>query len=168
MWSMCNMAQLIDYLTNQIFFKKILLLPCILHVTQGLVLEGCINSTTCLSTTPKVTIVQRGTGASIYIDNAAYRSFIYNKFNVSPVDIESASVALICLQQRKSFIIIRAFSDLVGGGSADSNEADTFTSLAANNSVLVLLEFIKHLSNWKHRLCFLLKFCVYCSYFSFW
>ncbi|KAM3735661.1 hypothetical protein ACB098_10G103700 [Castanea mollissima] len=64
---------------------------------EGLVLEGCINSTTCLSTTPKVTRVHRGTSASIYVDNAAYRSFIYNKFNVSPVDMESASVALICL-----------------------------------------------------------------------
>ncbi|KAK9983863.1 hypothetical protein SO802_033388 [Lithocarpus litseifolius] len=114
---------------------------------EGLVLEGCINSTTCLSTTPKVTTVQRGTSASIYLDNVAYRSFIYNKFNVSPVDMESASVALICLQQIKPFIVIRAISDLAGGGSADSNEADTFTSLAANNSVLVLLEFIKHLSN---------------------
>ncbi|KAL4603411.1 hypothetical protein ACB092_10G122600 [Castanea dentata] len=114
---------------------------------EGLVLEGCINSTTCLSTTPKVTTVHRGTSASIYLDNAAYRSFIYNKFNVSPVDMESASVALICLQQRTPFIIIRALSELVGGGSANSNEADTFTSLAANNSVLVLLEFIKHLSN---------------------
>ncbi|KAM3687789.1 hypothetical protein ACJW31_10G101000 [Castanea mollissima] len=114
---------------------------------EGLELEGCINSTTCLSTTPKVTRVHRGTSASIYLNNAAYRSFIYNKFNVSPVDMESASVALICLQQRTPFIIIRALSDLAGGGSANSNEADTFTSLAANNSVLVLLEFIKHLSN---------------------
>nr|POE57381.1 bark storage protein a [Quercus suber] len=106
---------------------------------EGLVLEGCINSTTCLSTTPKVTTVQRGTSASIYLDNAAYRSFIYNKFNVSPVDMESASVALICPKENLSL--------LLGLSSADSNEADTFTSLAANNSVLVLLAFIKHLSN---------------------
>ncbi|KAM4086447.1 hypothetical protein ACJW30_10G102200 [Castanea mollissima] len=113
---------------------------------EDLVLEGCINSTTCLTTTPKVTRVQRGTSASIYLDNAAYRSFIYNKFNVSPVDMESASVALICLQQRKPFIAIRALSDLAGGGSADSNEADTFTSLAATNSVTVVLKFIELLA----------------------
>ncbi|KAM3687788.1 hypothetical protein ACJW31_10G100900 [Castanea mollissima] len=113
---------------------------------EDLVLEGCINSTTCLTTTPKVTRVQRGTSASIYIDNAAYRSFIYNKFNVSPADMESASVALICLQQRKPFIAIRALSDLAGGGSADSNEADTFASLAATNSVTVVLKFIELLA----------------------
>lgn len=90
--------------------------------------------------------VERGTSASIYLDNAAYRGFIYNKFNVSPVDMESASVALICLQQRVPFIAIRALSDLAGGGSADSNEADTFITLASKNSVTAVLEFVKLLS----------------------
>lgn len=113
---------------------------------ESLTLDGCINSTTCLSTTPKVARVQRGTSASIYLDNAAYRGFIYQKFNVSPVDMESASVALICLQQKVPFITFRALSDLAGGGSADSNEADTFSSLAATNSVTVVVEFIKLLS----------------------
>lgn len=104
-----------------------------------------MNSTTCLDETPKVIRVYRGTSASIYLDNAAYRGFIYNKFDVSPVDMESASVALICFQQRVPFIVIRALSDLAGGGSAESNEAATFTSLAANNSVKVVVEFTKAL-----------------------
>ena len=38
----------------------------------------------------------------------------------------SAFVALICLQQRKLFIVIKALSDLAGGDSGDSNEADTY------------------------------------------
>lgn len=61
--------------------------------------------------------------------------------------MESAAVALICLQQRLPFITIRALSDLAGGGSAQSNEASTFTSLAANanNSVTVVVEFINNL-----------------------
>ncbi|PON37274.1 Nucleoside phosphorylase [Parasponia andersonii] len=113
---------------------------------KDLTLERCVNSTTCLSTTPKVYTVRRGTSASIYLDNAAYRSFIYNKFNVSPVDMESAAVALISLQQRVPYIAIRALSDLAGGGSADSNEADTFISLAADNSIIALLAFVKQLS----------------------
>ncbi|EOY29721.1 Phosphorylase superfamily protein isoform 2 [Theobroma cacao] len=114
--------------------------------TNDLKLEGCLNSTTCLDEQPRVVTVQRGTSGSVFLDNAAYRSFIYSKFNVSPVDMESASVALICLQQRVPFIIIRALSDLAGGGSAESNEADIFTSLAANNAVTVVMEFIKQLS----------------------
>ncbi|XP_050263996.1 bark storage protein A-like [Quercus robur] len=84
---------------------------------EGLVLEGCINSTTCLSETPKVTIVQRGTSTSIFLSNFAYRNFIYNKFNVSPVDMKNAFVALICLQQRKPFIAFRAIFSQPDRGS---------------------------------------------------
>ena len=35
-------------------------------------------------------------------------------------------VALICLQQRKLVIVIRALLDLASGDSGDSNEADTY------------------------------------------
>ncbi|KAK1286406.1 hypothetical protein QJS10_CPB20g00664 [Acorus calamus] len=94
-----------------------------------------------------ITTVYRGTSASIYLDNAAYRSFIYDKFGVSPVDIENASVALICAQQGVPFIVIRALSDLTGGGLAQSNEVDTFTPIAATNSVRVVVESIKKLGS---------------------
>ncbi|PON37270.1 Nucleoside phosphorylase [Parasponia andersonii] len=59
---------------------------------------------------PEVYTVGRGTSASIYLDNAAYRSFIYKKFIVSPLDMESAAVALTSLQQRVPYIAIRALS----------------------------------------------------------
>ncbi|CAK8568850.1 unnamed protein product [Lathyrus sativus] len=113
---------------------------------EDMKLEACIDSDTCLTTTPKVLLVERGTSSGFYLDNAAYRTFIHDKFNVSPVDMESASVALVCLQQRIPFIAIRALSDLAGGGTAESNEADTFVSLAATNSVAVVVEFVKLLS----------------------
>ncbi|KAA8521809.1 hypothetical protein F0562_012482 [Nyssa sinensis] len=108
---------------------------------EGMKLDGCINSTTCLSTTPKVASVLRGASASIFIENAAYRSFIQGKFNVSVVDMESAAVALVCFQQRVPFITFRALS---GDGSA--RPSTTFASLAVNNSVRVVVEFIKNFS----------------------
>ncbi|KAL8499210.1 hypothetical protein ACS0TY_022256 [Phlomoides rotata] len=119
------------------------------YSTKGVQLENCLNATECLSYHPKVVRVSRGTSASIYLDNAAYRSFIYDKFQVSPVEMESAAIALVCHQQRVPFIIFRALSDLAGGGSAESNEADAFTPLAATNSVVVVVEFIKRLGGVK-------------------
>ncbi|KAK9068398.1 hypothetical protein SSX86_012511 [Deinandra increscens subsp. villosa] len=119
---------------------------------EKLKLENCVNATTCLSTPPKVTTVQRGTSANIYLDNAAYRGFLYNKFNISPVEMESAGVALTCYQQKVPFITFRALSDLAGGGSATSNEADTFSGLTANNSVLVTVEFIKLLGGYDRKM----------------
>ncbi|EEF48224.1 conserved hypothetical protein [Ricinus communis] len=108
---------------------------------QGLKLEGCVNST-CLPRTPVVVRVKKGVSANVFVDNSAYREFLNSKFNATPIDMESAAVALICQQQRTPFIAIRALSDLAGGGSAVSNEAGIFASLAAQNSVAALLRFI--------------------------
>ncbi|XP_010254051.1 PREDICTED: bark storage protein A [Nelumbo nucifera] len=108
---------------------------------EGMELEGCINST-CLPRTPRVIRVERGASANTFVDNAAYRQFLNSKFNVTAIDMESAAVALICLQQRTPFIAIRALSDLAGGGSSLSNEAGMFAPLAAQNAVSVLLRFV--------------------------
>ncbi|XP_068325654.1 bark storage protein A-like isoform X1 [Pyrus communis] len=114
---------------------------------EDLQLERCLNSTTCLPHIPKVSRVERGTSASIFLSNAAYRSFLFDKFNISPLDMESASVALVCLQQRVPFIVIRALSSSSSGsGSSDPNEAAKFISLASKNSVMAVVEFIRQLS----------------------
>ncbi|KAA8534946.1 hypothetical protein F0562_029949 [Nyssa sinensis] len=47
---------------------------------EGMKLEGCVNST-CLPRTPIVTRVERGVSANVFVDNAAYREFLYSKFN---------------------------------------------------------------------------------------
>lgn len=106
-------------------------------------LEKCINATTCLPREPKVARVRMGVSANIFIDNGAYRKFLSYKFNVTPIDMESAAVALICYQQKIPFIAIRALSDLAGGGSAISNEAPNFAPLAAQNAVTALIKFVQ-------------------------
>lgn len=90
--------------------------------------------------------VERGISANVFVDNAAYREFLHSKFNATAIDMESAAVALVCLQQRTPFLAIRALSDLAGGGSSISNEAAIFAPLAANNAVNVLLKFISLLN----------------------
>ncbi|XP_065848629.1 bark storage protein A [Euphorbia lathyris] len=109
---------------------------------QGVKLSACVNSTNCLPRTPVVVRVKNGISGNIFVDNSGYREFLSSKFNATPVDMESAAVALICYQQRTPFIAIRSLSDLAGGGSAISNESDMFSSLAAQNAVLALLKFI--------------------------
>ncbi|XP_057447169.1 bark storage protein A [Lotus japonicus] len=104
-------------------------------------LGGCVN-TTCLPRKPIVVRVHRGVSANVFVDNRAYREFLNSKFDVTPIDMESAAVALVCLQQKTPFIAFRSLSDLAGGGSALSNEADVFSSLASQNAVDVLIKFI--------------------------
>ncbi|XP_027176945.1 bark storage protein A isoform X1 [Coffea eugenioides] len=112
---------------------------------EGIKLEGCLNST-CLPRRPLVTRVERGISANVFVDNVAYREFVYTKFNATAIDMESAAIALVCLQQRTPFLTIRALSDLAGGGSSTSNEAAIFAPLAAHNAVVVLLKFISLLN----------------------
>ncbi|KAK7272707.1 hypothetical protein RJT34_29492 [Clitoria ternatea] len=108
-------------------------------------LGNCVN-TTCLPRRPIVLRVEKGVSANVFVDNKAYREFLNHKFNATAIDMESAAVALVCLQQKKPFIAIRALSDLAGGGSALSNEADVFSSLASQNAVDVLISFISLLN----------------------
>ncbi|KAJ0031556.1 hypothetical protein Pint_13216 [Pistacia integerrima] len=108
---------------------------------KSLKLGGCVNET-CLPRTPMVVRVRRGISANVLLDNSAYRQFLNSKFNATPVDMETAAIALVCHQQNISFIAFRSLSDLAGGGSALSNEAAIFGSLAAQNAVDALLRFI--------------------------
>ncbi|CAN6344840.1 unnamed protein product [Urochloa humidicola] len=118
---------------------------------EGLELERCVvagNGTaattrTCLPRRPAVARVERGCSASVFVDNAAYREFLRSRFGVTAVDMETAAVALVAMQQGKPFIAVRALSDLAGGGAAgSSNEAVVFAPLAAKNAVTVVVELI--------------------------
>ncbi|GAU42943.1 hypothetical protein TSUD_142800, partial [Trifolium subterraneum] len=71
---------------------------------------------------PIVVRVKKGVSANVFVDNRAYRDHLKSKFDVTPTDMESAAVALVCFQQKIPFIAIRALSDLAGGGSALTNE----------------------------------------------
>ncbi|KAJ7519756.1 hypothetical protein O6H91_20G054600 [Diphasiastrum complanatum] len=112
------------------------------HQLKDLPLQSCINSTSCLSSKPKIVFDLHGASANVFLDNAAYRSFLSTKFSISLVDMESAAVALVSLQNEVPFIAIRSMSDLAGG-SVHSNEAIVFGGLAAQNAVDVVVKFIK-------------------------
>ncbi|KAL6596203.1 hypothetical protein ACP70R_047567 [Stipagrostis hirtigluma subsp. patula] len=109
---------------------------------EGLELPACVNATTCLPRAPRVARVPRGCSANVYTDNASYRQFIRSRFGCTPVEMESAAVALVAHQLGVPFLTIRSLSDLAGGGSSLSNEAATFIDIAAKNAVDVMLKFV--------------------------
>ncbi|KAJ1274973.1 hypothetical protein BS78_05G100600 [Paspalum vaginatum] len=108
---------------------------------ESLELPACVNAT-CLPRAPRVTRVPRGCTANVYTDNASYRRFIRAHFGCTPVEMESAAVALVAHQLGVPFLTIRSLSDLAGGGSSLSNEAATFLAIAAQNAVYVMLKFV--------------------------
>ncbi|RLM92342.1 hypothetical protein C2845_PM08G00570 [Panicum miliaceum] len=104
-------------------------------------LEG-LELPACLPRPPKVARVPRGCSANVYTDNASYRQFLRAHFRCTPVEMESAAVALVAHQLGVPFLTIRSLSDLAGGGSSLSNEAATFLAIAAQNAVDVMLKFV--------------------------
>ncbi|CAM0880536.1 unnamed protein product [Alopecurus aequalis] len=111
---------------------------------EGMELPACVNATTttCLPRAPRVTRVSRGCSGNVFVDNARYRQFLRAKFGCTPIEMESAAVALVAYQQGVPFLTIRSLSDLAGGGSALGNEASTFIGIAAQNAVDVMLKFV--------------------------
>jgi hypothetical protein len=64
-------------------------------ILQGMELERCVNSSVCLSRKPKLVVGLRGSTANIFVDNAAYRDFLYQTYAVSSVDMESSAVVMV-------------------------------------------------------------------------
>ncbi|KAL3681287.1 hypothetical protein R1sor_024243 [Riccia sorocarpa] len=111
---------------------------------ENLELQYCVNQT-CLDPKPKVVIGLRGAAASVFVDNAAFRNFLHDKYKVSTLDMESSAIALVSVTNNIPYLIIRALSDSAGG-NADPNQISTFGALAADNAVLVVRTFVKLLA----------------------
>lgn len=107
---------------------------------QNLTLQQCVNDTYCLPETPKVVYGLKGSTADIFLDNAAYRKYLFQQFNVSTVDEESAAIVLTCLTNGVPCIVFRGVSDLAGGNGTLS--LASLSSLASINALTVAVEFI--------------------------
>ncbi|XP_059628400.1 bark storage protein A-like [Cornus florida] len=111
---------------------------------QGMELERCVNSSLCLPEKPKLLVGLRGSSANIFVDNAAYRDFLFRTFQVSSVDMESAAVVMTSLSNGFPVIVIRGLSDLAGG-QPGKNQIDIFGPLAALNAAKAVIHFVKTL-----------------------
>ncbi|KAK4835989.1 hypothetical protein QYF36_017189 [Acer negundo] len=75
-------------------------------------LEQCVNSSLCLTEKPKRVVGLGGSTANIFVDNAAYRDFLFQTFQVSLVDMESSAVVMTSLSNGLPVIVIRGLSDI--------------------------------------------------------
>ncbi|MBI9047762.1 MAG: 5'-methylthioadenosine/S-adenosylhomocysteine nucleosidase [Anaerolineaceae bacterium] len=107
-------------------------------------LEKCTNSGKCLDTEPRVVLGGNGVSGSTFVDNASYRDYAWETFQVDALDMETAAVAHVAYANQVPYIAFRSLSDLAGGGDGQ-NEIITFFKLASSNSAKVLLSFLKEL-----------------------
>lgn len=109
-------------------------------------LQRCSASNVCLLKEPQVRIGGNGVSGTAFVDNAAFRTYVFDTFKAQVLDMESAAIAHVATTNDVPFIVFRALSDLAGGGPGE-NEIRIFEELAANNSVTVMRAFLRALPN---------------------
>ncbi|XP_028553421.1 uncharacterized protein LOC110103894 isoform X1 [Dendrobium catenatum] len=103
-------------------------------------LQRCANESFCLPDDPKMVFGLKASTADVFIDNAAYRQFLFNEFGVSTVDQESAAVVQTAMASGIPVIVFRGVSDLAGGEATWSSSF--LGDLACINALKAAVEFI--------------------------
>ena len=104
-------------------------------------LKRCTAENACLGHTPRFVMGGNGVSGQAFIDNAAFRQYVFATFQAQVLDMESAAVAMVAYANGVPFIAFRSLSDLAGGGEG-ANEIRTFFRLASNNSAAVVQRFL--------------------------
>lgn len=108
-------------------------------------LESCASSTQCVHGRPVLRVGGTGVSATIFMDNADYRDYLYKTFDAQVADMESSAVAQVAYANQVPFIIFRSLSDLAGGEDKD-NEKHVYSTMAAKNAATVACAFLKQLA----------------------
>ena len=78
-----------------------------------------------------------------FIASDAQRQPIINEFNAIAAEMEGASIGHVCTMNAIPFAVLRAISD--GADSGSHMDFPTFAKMAAENSVKIILEFLKEI-----------------------
>jgi len=104
-------------------------------------LKDCTAQQACLTQKPRVVVGGNGVSGQAFVDNAAFRQYVFATFNAQVLDMESAAVATVAYANGVPFIAFRSLSDLAGGDRG-ANEMRTFLQLASDNSAAVVQRFL--------------------------
>lgn len=98
----------------------------------------------CLIAQPRVVVGGKGVSASVFMDNADFRTYLFQTFGARATDMETAAVAHVAYVHGVPFIAFRSLSDLAGA-DPQRNQAHTFFKLASDNAATVVRAFIAEL-----------------------
>jgi adenosylhomocysteine nucleosidase len=103
--------------------------------------KRCTAEQACLARTPRLVVGGNGVSGQAFVDNAAFRQYVFETFKAQVLDMESAAVAMVAYANGVPFIAFRSLSDLAGGDH-NANELRTFFQLASDNSAAVVQRFL--------------------------
>lgn len=104
-------------------------------------LKRCTVDQACLHEAPRLVVGGNGVSGQAFVDNAAFRQYVFATFKAQVLDMESAAVATVAYANDVPFIAFRCLSDLAGGDHGP-NEMRVFFQLASDNSAAVVQRFL--------------------------
>ncbi len=110
------------------------------HAAAGATLARCTGDL-CLHAQPRIVIGGNGVSGPVFMDNAAFRRFVFTAFHAQVLDMESAAVAQVAYADAVPFVAFRSLSDLAGGDPA-LNQAEVFFRLASENAAALVKAFV--------------------------
>ena len=111
-------------------------------VANDAALARCTAEDMCLNEAPRIVVGGSGISGGAFIDNAAFRSWVFETLGARVLDMESAAVAHVAYANGVPFIAIRSLSDLAGGGEG-ANQMEVFLGLAAGNAASVVKALLR-------------------------
>jgi adenosylhomocysteine nucleosidase len=95
-----------------------------------------------LPTQPTIKIGGNGISGPTFVENAAYRDWLWQTFAADVVDMESAAVGHVAYVNRVPYLVVRSVSDQADGGTGLTSQI-AFFQAAAQNSAAVVSAFLK-------------------------
>ena len=107
-------------------------------------LARCTTDGRCLDGAPRIAVGGSGVSGGAFVDNAAFRKWVFETFGARVLDMESAAVAHVAYANDVPFVAVRSLADLAGGGEG-ANRMEIFLDLAAGNAAAVVRAMLREL-----------------------
>ncbi len=120
------------------------LLAAARRTAEETTLTQCTSEGRCLDQMPHITVGGSGVSGGVFVDNAAFREWVFGTFGARLLDMESAAMAHVAYANDVPFIAVRSLADLAGGGPGE-NRMEIFLELAAGNAAAVVKAMLREL-----------------------
>ncbi len=107
-------------------------------------LERCLSEGDCLEHEPRVRVGGNGVSGPTFVDDAAYRDWVWETFAPDGFDMETAAVGHVAYANGVPYIGIRSISDMAGA-NPNENRVESFAPIAARNAATVVRALLANL-----------------------
>ena len=120
------------------------LLAAARRAADKVTLARCTADDRCLDRPPRIAVGGSGVSGGAFVDNAAFRTWVFETFGARVLDMESAAVAHVAHANGVPFVAVRSLADLAGGGGG-ANRMEIFLDLAAGNAAAVVKAMLREM-----------------------